>query len=157
MDTTTTLQWLDADDWQETAERGQCFTICDADSNDIADVYHNNHATVPTTPEQAAAYCRMFAAGPAMVEALEAHRAWSYAEDHGLGSFDQRSALCAHAQSLTLRALAQVHGDTEPAYKGAVGMVVWPHVARTETEEAEGRALATLCLEHEREARAKAE
>lgn len=71
MDATMKLQWLDADDWRETAERGQCFTICDADSNDIADVYHNNHATVPTTPEQAAAYCRMFTASPDLCVALE--------------------------------------------------------------------------------------
>lgn len=64
------LTWIDADDWQATAERGQCFTIADADSNDIADIHHNNHATVPTTPEQAAAYARLFAAAPQMAEVL---------------------------------------------------------------------------------------
>lgn len=66
----TSLRWIDADDWQATAERGQCFTLCDAAGNDIADVYHNNHATVSTTPEQAAAYCRLFAAAPDMAAAL---------------------------------------------------------------------------------------
>jgi hypothetical protein len=64
------LTWIDADDWRATAERGQCFTIADDASNDIADVYHNDHASVTTTPEQAAAYCRMFAAAPDMVTAL---------------------------------------------------------------------------------------
>jgi hypothetical protein len=65
------LTWIEVDDWQEAAERGQCFTLADADSNDVADIYHNNHATVPTTPEQAAAYARLFAAAPLMAEALE--------------------------------------------------------------------------------------
>lgn len=64
------LTWIDADDWRETAERGQCFTLADADSNDVADIYHSDHATVPTTPEQAAAYARLFAAAPLLAEVL---------------------------------------------------------------------------------------
>lgn len=146
------LTWIDADDWRETAERNQPFTICDAANNDVATVYHSDHASVTTTPEQAAAYCRMFVAASALYEAAQAHRAWSYAEKHGLGSWEQRGALCSHAESLTLRAMAQADGEPAPAYKGTVGMTVWPHVELTETEEAEGRALVALCLEHERAA-----
>ena len=107
--------------------------------------------------ETRAANARLTSAAPALYEAAQAHRAWSYAEKHGLGSFDQRMALCSHAESLTLRAMAQADGEPEPAYKGTVGMTIWPHVELTETEESEGRALVALCLEHERAARSNKE
>ena len=98
------------------------------------------------------ANARLIAAAPALYEAAQAHRAWSYAEKHGLGSFDQRMALCSHAESLTLRAMAQADGESEPAYKGTVGMTIWPHVELTETDEASGRELVAQCLDHERAA-----
>ena len=80
-----------------------------------------------------------------LVEALEAHRAWGYCEDHAVGTFDARMALCSHAQSLTLQALAIVKG--EPA----------PNVARNETTREQGAALVIEALEHERTAIAAAE
>lgn len=105
----------------------------------------------------AALIVRAVNAHDALVEAAEAHRAWSYAEKHSIGTFNARCCLCAHAESLTLEALAMVNGDEPPAYKGAVGLVVWPYVARTETDRETGRDLVRQCLEHERAAIAKAE
>ena len=93
----------------------------------------------------------------ALREALEAHRAWSYAEDHGIGSFDQRMVLCAHAQALTIEALAMAKGEPPPDYKGTAKMIVWPHVARVESDRETGAALVRECLAHEQAALAKAE
>ena len=92
-----------------------------------------------------------------LVEALEAHRAWGYCEDHAVGTFDARMALCSHAQSLTLQALAIVKGEPAPDYEGTASMIVWPHVARNETPREQGAALVIEALEHERTAIAAAE
>lgn len=100
---------------------------------------------------------RLRSANAKLVEALEAHRAWGYCEDHSLGSFDARMVLCSHAQSLTLEALALAKGEPLPDYKGAVKMIVWPHVAREESDREQGAALVRQALEHERAAIAEAE
>ena len=87
-----------------------------------------------------------------LVEALEAHHAWSYAEHHSLGSFDARCVLCAHAESLTARALAAIRGGAAPDYKGRRSLTVWPAVEIIESDEASARALVAEVLEHERAA-----
>lgn len=87
-----------------------------------------------------------------LVEALEAHHAWSYAEHHSLGSFEARGVLCAHAESLTARALATIRGGAAPDYKGRRSLTVWPVVEIIESDEASARALVAEVLEHERAA-----
>lgn len=90
------------------------------------------------------------AAAPQMLEALEAHRAWSYAEHHSIGTFSLRQVLCAHAESLTLRALAAAKGEPPPDYRGARFMTVWPGVSLDESDEQAARALVAEVLAHER-------
>lgn len=50
---------------------------------------------------------------PSLVEALEACRAWHYAEANNLGTFRQRGDLCAYSEWKTQQALAATH----PAFK----------------------------------------
>ena len=102
--------------------------------------------------DEAAANARLIVQAPAMAKALEAHHAWSYAEHHSLGCFEARGVLCAHAESLTARALAAIRGDAVPDYKGRRSLTVWPAVEITESDEATARALVAEVLEHERTA-----
>ena len=101
----------------------------------------------------------LISAAPAMHDALQAHRAWAYAEEHFLGSFQERQALCAHAQSLTLKALAMAYGKTEPPYVGFRQLkICWPQVVNlSESDIDQGEALVAAVLDHERKAAAEIE
>ena len=92
-------------------------------------------------------------AAPDMLAAVRANYAWTYAERLGLGSFDQRSALCAHAEYLTAKAFALATGRTvDDEYKGYKKMTVWPDVGLEESTHADGEALCALVFEHEAQA-----
>jgi len=115
-------------------------------------IYGNDGETVASVFGYYEANVRLIAQAPAMAEALEAHHAWSYAEHHSLGSFEARGVLCAHAESLTARALAAIRGGAAPDYKGRRSLTVWPVVEIIESDEASARALVAEVLEHERAA-----
>ena len=83
-----------------------------------------------------------------LVAAIRANYCWVQAEHNGLGSFDQRSALCAHSEYLTYKAWAVINGRPfEEAYKGSKHMLVWPNVELHETTQEEGEELCVLVLE----------
>jgi len=90
----------------------------------------------------------LIVAAPEMFAALRANYAWTYAEHNLLGSFDLRCALCAHAESLTARALAKIEGRQADTYKGTKKLIVWPQVNLEESNEAEGDALVNAVFEH---------
>lgn len=93
-------------------------------------------------------------AAPDMLAAVRANYAWSYAERLGLGSFDQRSTLCAHAEYLTAKAWALANGSAfGETYKGTKKMIVWPTVEIEESTQADGEALCALVFEHEAQAK----
>ena len=59
------------------------------------------------------------------VRALEAHAAWHWAEEKGLGSFNDSVELCKYAQWLTAKALNQAAPDK---YEGVPHLLIWPSV-----------------------------
>lgn len=124
-----------------------------ADDDTATAVWRIIESRQPKKPDaRMAANVHLIAQAPAMAEALEAHHAWSYAEHHSLGCFEARGVLCAHAESLTARALAAIRGDAVPDYKGRRSLTIWPAVEITESDEATARALVAEVLEHERAA-----
>jgi hypothetical protein len=89
----------------------------------------------------------MIAATPAMLDAIQAQVAWSYAEHKGLGSFEQRCSLCAYVEFLSEKAFALAIGQHfNQSYKGAKSMIVWPVVELQESTEADGKALVDVVL-----------
>jgi hypothetical protein len=82
--------------------------------------------------------------------AVRANYAWTYAEHHNLGTFDQRSALCAHAEWLTRKAMCVANGKVFDApYHGSKSIIVWPTVEIHETTHEIGDSLVRSALEHE--------
>ena len=116
-----------------------------------------NARLIAAAPETAAERDRLREINAELVEALEAHRAWSYAEEHNLGTFEAKSVLCAHANSLTLAALAKAKGEKPPEYQGHKRLVIWPSLELQESEIEGARAFVAEILEHERAAIAKVE
>ncbi len=87
------------------------------------------------------------------LRALKACRAWHYAENKGLGTFDQRLSLCAYSGHLTQVALNEAGVlDYGSEYEGPPRMIVWPavYIARDDAETVE--AWVDQLIEHEREA-----
>ena len=109
--------------------------VVDATGAEVAAIDGDYNA--PDTWPKMEANARLIAAAPDLLAAARANRAWSYAESKNLGSFEQRCALCAHADSLTRIALAKASGAEPPAYKGLPSLTVWPAVELHETQQAE--------------------
>ena len=109
-------------------------------------------ATGDSSQEMENANARLIAAAPDLLAACRATYAWSYAEHHGLGSFDQRSTLCAHSESLVAKALAYARGEPSPEYKGSKRLIIWPNVELETSSIEEADALVKSAFDHEAKA-----
>lgn len=130
--------------------------VKDAHHNLVASLYPD--AGHGYTREQVDANANLIAAAPDLAECVRAQHAWSYCEHFGLGTFQQRSVLCAHVDYLNAKSVAKLEGRTvEEKYKGARRMLIWPTVEIEESTADEANALIEQALQHERAAITKAE
>lgn len=90
----TPWRFLEADNHEDEGYRFHSLTICDADNNDLANLYDRDHCNGPrTTREQNVANAHLMAAAPEMLELLIQSRVYS-----GTEWSKRRDALIAKAQ-----------------------------------------------------------
>lgn len=82
-----------------------------------------------------------------MLAALEACRAWHYAEEKSLGDFYVRGDLCAYSEHLTKIALGMKSEFTAPPK-----MIVWPEVELQRSQSVTIAECVSQLIEHERAA-----
>lgn len=95
------------------------------------------------------ANARLIASAPLMLQALEAHQAWTWAEDASprISTFNENMELCRYANWLTARALAAINGHAiEAEYEGVPHMTVWPTVGIDRAEQDEAQAIVDRIL-----------
>jgi hypothetical protein len=95
------------------------------------------------------AHARLVAAAPLMLQALEAHQAWAWAEGSSprISTFNENMELCQYANWLTAKALAAVNGHpVEVEYEGVPHMTVWPTVGIDRAEQGEAQAIVDRIL-----------
>ncbi len=95
----------------------------------------------------------LIAAAPDMLAALDAHAAWSLAEENGSGvTWEGRSELANYANWLTRKARALAAGKTfEEPYKGVPHMIVWPQAEIQRASEDIAADLVRMMLAEERQ------
>jgi hypothetical protein len=93
----------------QSSDRDSAILVCDEHHNDIAEFYHNEHATVSQSYETALTLARSLVALPDIVRELEILVDWLDANQSNFdGEFDMAEVLIPARAALSLRQRSEV-------------------------------------------------